>query len=266
MTARRIQERTTIQENLNYRGDYYHITFQAPEIAPHVRPGQFAHVLLPDTKGILLRRPFSIYNADPDAGTISIIYKNVGIGTDLLSRLSADDEIDIIGPLGNGFPDPIPGRKLMIVAGGYGCAATYLLARNFDNPCICMLGGRSAGDILVEDKFEEAGATVRISTDDGSEGHKGLVTELLIDELSGHEGEAPLVYACGPNPMLRAVADICLPQGIEAFLSLDQHMCCGVGACFACVVKIKADNDDGWEYIRSCKEGPVFRATEIYWE
>lgn len=266
-SKQRTQEDASIVDNRNYRGDYYQITLSAPTISPHVQPGQFAHLKLPDQAGILLRRPFSIYDADADAGTISIIYKTVGKGTELLSELPTGSTISVLAPLGNGFPAPKPGQRVIIVAGGYGCAATYLIAKRNDNPGICMIGGRSTGDILVEEEFEKAGYEVQISTDDGSRGVHGLVTVLLQKEFEENSDAAETaVYACGPNAMLKAVGQMCLKQGIEAFLSVDEHMCCGVGACFTCVVKIKADNPDGWEYIRSCKDGPVFRAADICWD
>ncbi|OVE80793.1 hypothetical protein BVY04_04920 [bacterium M21] len=254
-------------ENINYRGDYFQITLSVPAISQEVQQGQFAHLLLPDTEGILLRRPFSIYDADADKGTISIIYKRVGKGTDLLAEQVPGREIDVLGPLGTGFPAPKPGQKVLIVAGGYGCAATYLIAKRFDNDGVCMIGGRSAGDVLLDDRFAATGQDVQISTDDGSAGHQGLVTELLTAELDklGDNDDA-VVYSCGPNPMLKAVSNICVPRGVETYVSLDEHMCCGVGACFTCVVKIKADNDDGWEFIRSCKDGPVFDATTVVWD
>lgn len=265
MQSDRNQETTTIVSNENYRGDYFQITLKAPICAPLVKPGQFAHLQLPDEDGILLRRPFSIYNACADEQTLSIIYKTVGKGTAILSKMAAGQKVDILAPLGNGFPAPKPGQKVLVVAGGYGCAATYLIAKNYDNPGVCMIGGRSAGDILVEDRFEAEGYKVEISTNDGSRGHQGLVTELLKTELETSAGGDVVVYSCGPNAMLKAVGDICVPAGVETWLSVDEHMCCGIGACFACVVKLKADNADGWEYIRSCKVGPVFNADDIHW-
>jgi dihydroorotate dehydrogenase electron transfer subunit len=152
----------------------------------------------------------------------------------------------------------------IVVAGGYGCAATYLFAKRSATPPLVLIGGRSAGDILLQQEFADLGCEVRVSTNDGSQGYHGLVTALLEQALD--ESQAPFVVSCGPNPMLYAVARILAERGLDGEVSLDHAMCCGVGACFACVVKMKADNADGWEYVRTCLHGPVFRASTVHWE
>jgi dihydroorotate dehydrogenase electron transfer subunit len=265
MERSKFQEDVEIIENINYKGDYYRITFSAPEISAHVQPGQFVHVRIPHSPELLLRRPFSVFNTDPDAGALSLIYKIVGRGSREISTLRPKTPVNILGPLGNNFPSPDEEQYVIIVAGGYGCASTYLVAKNAPTPGVCLLGGRSRADILVVEEFKKTGFAVRIATNDGSRGHKGLVTELLQDELA-HVKSVPAVYACGPNAMLKAVGLMCLGAGLDAYLSFDLPMCCGVGACFTCVTKVKAQNDDGWEYLRTCKYGPVLRASKIYWE
>ncbi len=263
--AMRQQEDASIIANNRLAGDYFRVDLAAPRIAPLVCPGQFVHLRLPDFEHCILRRPFSVCDTDAAAGTLSIVYKVVGAGTQRLSLLGTDAVCNLLGPLGVGFTVPGPGVQPVIVAGGYGCAATYLLARQSPTPSRCLLGGRSAGDILLTEEFEALGCDVRVSTDDGSVGHKGLVTELLADALDA-AGAQPAVYACGPNPMLRAVSRVALERGLDAEVSLDHVMCCGVGACFACVVKLLADTPDGWEYVRTCQRGPVFKASQVYWE
>ncbi len=266
MPASRFQEDSVIHKNLNYRGDYFHIEFYSPQIAAHVRAGQFVDIQLPDSPQMLMRRPFSVFDVDPEAETFSILYKRVGQGTAAMAELTPDAVLSVLGPLGNGFPEPPKGEKVIIVAGGYGCAATYLIAKRNDNDGVCLIGGRSDIDILLEDEFAAAGHQVRVSTDDGSRGHHGLVTDLLEEELET-AGDQPIgIYACGPNAMLQAVAGICQKRDHGAFVSLDQTMCCGVGACFTCVVRLKADNEDGWRYARSCREGPVFHSNDVHWE
>ena len=264
----KVQEQGPILTNTNYREAYYQITFQAPRIAAAARAGQFIHLQIPQAEHLTLRRPFSIFNADPDAGTVSVIYKDIGAGTHAMSQLTPGIEANLLGPLGNGFPPPAEDEKILIVAGGYGCAATYMLAKYAlaTQTGVAMLGGRSAIDILVQEEFAATGFDVSISTNDGTLGHRGLVTELLQGELDKLGNQPAAIYACGPNPMLKAVGDICLARHLDAAVSLDMNMCCGVGSCFTCVVKIEADNEDGWEYIRTCKDGPVFMASTVVWD
>ncbi|MCK5805368.1 MAG: dihydroorotate dehydrogenase electron transfer subunit [Lentisphaeria bacterium] len=260
----RRQEQAAIRANGRLQGEYFRVDFDAPGIVPHVRPGQFVHLQLPAFEHRVLRRPFSIFDVDLATGRLSVVYKVVGEGTQRLSSLDAGVCVDLMGPLGNGYSDAPSGNRPVLVAGGYGCAATYLFAKRSPVPCTVLIGGRTEGDVLLTDAYEALGCDVRVSTDDGSLGHKGLVTELLEAVLV--EESNSTVVACGPNPMLRAVGMVCETHGIDAQLSLDHVMCCGVGACFACVVKIKTDNEDGWEYIRTCKDGPVFRASQVNWD
>ena len=258
------QEKAAILRNQRLQGSYYRVDLRAERMAPAVAPGQFVHVQLPAFEHRVLRRPFSVFNAEPETGTLSLIYKTVGEGTAHLAGLGLGDCLDLLGPLGHGYSTPPAGRTPVVVAGGYGCAATYLVVRRSPVPCVVLLGGRTADDLLLVDEFGALGADVRLATDDGSRGHRGVVTDLL--EAALEETPAPFVVACGPNPMLKAVCRIVVSRGLDAEVSLDHAMCCGVGACFACVVKMKADNADGWEYVRTCKSGPVFPASLVRWE
>ena len=259
------QQDTTILNNRNLKGDYYQVDFQADAIVPQVQPGQFVQVKLPEFEHRILRRPFSIYNAEPKTGVLSIVYKVVGEGTSHLAKLPAGTQVNLLGPLGTGFSQPSGKGRPVIVAGGYGCAATYLVARRSPVPCTVLIGGRAAPDLLLEDEFRALGCDVQVSTNDGSKGHKGLVTALLEKAIEKY-GKTTEVFACGPNPMLKAVCHISAAYGIDAEVSLDHAMCCGVGACFACVVKMKADTPEGWEYVRTCMAGPVFKASRTYWD
>jgi dihydroorotate dehydrogenase electron transfer subunit len=186
-----------------------------------------------------------------------------------LARQPAGVVADLLGPLGRGFTIPAdPAVLPVIVAGGYGCAATYLLARRCaaGRPPVCLFGARTRDDLLLVAEFQALGCDVRIATDDGSAGRAGFVT-LLLAELLDTPGAGPFsIHACGPNPMLKAVTGLVLARGLDAEISLDHAMCCGVGACFACVVKRKAANADGWEYSRTCIDGPVFPASETVWD
>jgi len=254
-----------ILENSCLKGLYRRIVFFAPGIAAKAEPGQFVHVRILSLKDRILCRPFSISGYDPQAGTLTITYKVVGAGTEELATLKPGDICDIMGPQGKGYPMPSADETPLVVAGGYGSAATLPLALRSKNKGILMLGARSAADIILDDEYKRAGYDVRIATQDGSLGHKGLVTELL-DSALADAPKTPAVYACGPTPMLMALGKLCIERGVKCYLSLDQHMCCGVGACFACVVKMKdPSSPDGWRYSRTCKEGPVYSADEVYY-
>jgi dihydroorotate dehydrogenase electron transfer subunit len=244
--------------------DYYKVEFYVPDICAKTQPGQFVHVKIANLRDRILRRPFSISDVYED-GRLTVVYKVVGEGTKVLATLEPGTVCDLMGPLGNPFSIPAEDEFPVIVAGGYGSAATYLLAERAPQKGVLLLGARSKNDLILVDKFQKAGFEVRTSTNDGSQGHKGFVTELIPQVLEEAKGKKIRFYGCGPTPMLMALAKILQDKGYDdGELSLDHLMCCGVGACFACVVKIKADNEDGWRYARTCKEGPVFKAAEVY--
>lgn len=241
---------------------YFRLVVRAPRIAPLVQPGQFAHVRIPPLKDALLRRPFSIFQVAGD--TLSILYKAVGKGTDALSQMRPGDLLSLLGPLGHGFTVPQPGGDTpLLVAGGYGMAALYLLAQRSAQKGIAFVGGRRRVDILADNEFQALGWDVRASTEDGSHGERGLVTQPLLAELR-RRATGRKLFACGPTPMLKAVAQIAHDFNAPAELSMDQHMCCGVGACLTCVIPIRIGG--GWEYQRACTEGPVFDARHIAWD
>jgi dihydroorotate dehydrogenase electron transfer subunit len=253
-----------IVSNRILQDDYYEIKFYVPEICKKTQAGQFVHLKITNLKDRILRRPFSISNVSED-GLLTVIYKVVGKGTEVLSNLTVGTVCDLMGPLGTPYSMPEEDEFPIIVAGGYGSAATYLIAKNSSAKGILLLGARSKTDLILTDKFAEAGFDVRTSTNDGSQGHKGFVTELIAKALEENKGKKIRFYACGPTPMLLALAKILQGLGYDdGELSLDHLMCCGVGACFACVVRVKADNEDGWRYARTCKEGPVFKAIDVY--
>ncbi len=252
-----------IVSNELLKNDYFKICFYVPEICRNARAGQFVHVLIEENSANILRRPFSIHDVSED-GILTVVYKVVGCGTRRLSRLKPGFVCDIMGPLGNPYSVPEDDEVPVLVDGGYGVAATYLLAKNAVTKGVLLLGARSEADVILAERYHEAGFDVRISTNDGSVGHKGFVTELLPEVMTQLKGRKFRIYACGPKPMLFALARIMQQQNIPGEVSLDHVMCCGVGACFACVVKVKSGNPDGWEYARACKDGPVFDAAKVY--
>jgi len=242
---------------------YWSLELEAGLLAKQARPGQFVHVRVPRLEQSALRRPFSISGVR--GGVLEILYKTVGRGTGEMSHLCPGDPVQVIGPLGNGFPLETRGVPVL-VAGGYGVAPLSFLASRLNRKGVLLAGGRSAGDVLSTGAFERLGWQVQVATQDGSRGEKGLVTVLLDKELlrlkaSGEQAE---LYACGPDGMLRAVGERAVAAGCRGWLSLDKHMVCGVGACLACVQKLR--REDGSEWIgRVCHDGPVFEAREIVW-
>jgi len=256
------QEQVKIISNNAVQGDYYVLELASRTVAPLVQPGQFVHVRIPARNDLVLRRPFSVFKAE--AGVLSILYKRVGSGTATLSQLLPDTELNIMGPLGRGFPSPNSTRTPILVAGGYGMAALFLVAQRCDQKGIVLVGGASKKDILCKVDFEDIGWEVLVATEDGSLGTPGLVTEVLdarIPELK----TAPEFFGCGPMGMLKAVSDRALEGDWTAWISLDRNMGCGVGACLACVQKVHTESEEP-TWARICKEGPVFECRDVIWD
>ncbi len=242
---------------------YRLLLLRAPAVAPVVAPGQFVHVQVPGLDGAVLRRPFSVYRADGDR--LGILYKVVGRGTAVLAGAQPGARLSVIGPLGNGFPlDPGAGRLPVLVAGGYGVAPLSLLAARLPAPGAVFIGGATAADLLCVGEFGTLGWEVHLATEDGSRGVTGRVT-VALDAWLETAPAGVVFYACGPDGLLRAVGDRALARGEKAWLSLDKHMGCGVGACLACVQRIReADGTEAWK--RVCRDGPVFEAREVVWD
>ena len=242
---------------------YQILVFDVPGLARAVKPGQFIHMKVPRLDGAVLRRPFSVYRAE--GKYLTVLYKTVGRGTYAMQDISKGDEVSLIGPLGNGFPVTKSSKSPVLVAGGYGVAPLAFLASRIKRKGIIFIGGAKRSDILCATDFKKLGWDVRIATDDGSLGEKGLVTLILDEWLAKNETADNLeFFACGPDGMLKAVGERGLRCGCQTWLSLDKHMGCGVGACLACVQKIRRDGVES--LMRVCREGPVFEAGEIVWE
>ena len=256
------QEKATVLEHDNFQGEYRILRLAAPAIGPQVKPGQFLHLKIPNLTARILRRPFSIYKADAEG--VCILYKPVGRGTDLMIPLQVGDTVDIIGPLGNGYPQMKKESLPVLIAGGYGNAALYLKAKELPVKGVAFFGGRTAEDILCVEEFKNLGWDVRPTTNDGSLGTAGLVTDAFDPWMAEQDVESLELFVCGPGPMLKAMGDRAIEHNFTAWLSMDENMACGVGACLTCVIKRKTD--DGWEWARCCKDGPVFESREIIWE
>jgi dihydroorotate dehydrogenase electron transfer subunit len=257
-----LEQTVTIVSNERDTDSYFRLVLRAPQIVPLIQPGQFAHVRILPLKDALLRRPFSIFQVADD--TFSILYKTVGQGTDVLSRMRAGEAVSVIAPLGHGFTvPPAGGETPLLVAGGYGMAAMFLLAQRSPQRGIIFVGGRRKVDILCEKEFAALGWEIRVTTEDGSHGEKGMVTQPLRAGLQ-HGTSGKKLFACGPTPMLKAIGKIAEEFNLPAELSMDEHMCCGMGTCLTCVIPVKTGG--GWEYQRTCTEGPVFDSRKILWE
>ena len=245
---------------------YKRIVFSAPAICPKVKPGQFVHIQITSLRDRILRRPFSICDVNKK-GELTVIYKVVGEGTAVLATLPEGAECSIMGPQGIPFSIPEKNEVPVIVAGGYGSAATYILAKSAPVPGKILMGAKTSSDLILINEFKKTGFEVLLATEDGSHGEKGYVTKLLEETIKTPPSKNVRFYGCGPHGMLMAMGKMLLQNGLDGELSLDHLMCCGIGACYACVVKVKDETrSDGWRYARTCKEGPVFNARTIFYD
>lgn len=237
-------------------GDIFSMWIQADEIAQAAKPGQFVSVYTRDASK-LLPRPISICEIDREQGRLRIVYRVVGAGTEEFSAYQAGDDITVMGPLGNGFPLDCKGKKAFLIGGGIGIPPMLELAKELDCEKQMVLGYR---DVLFLEKELEAYGKVCVATEDGSAGTPGNV----IDAIRANGLEADVMFACGPTPMLRALKAYALEHGIVCWLSLEEKMACGIGACLACVCQTKeADGHSQVHNKRICKDGPVFLAQEV---
>lgn len=235
--------------------DIFDFTVSAGELAKAAKPGQFAHLYLP---GKTLRRPISICEADPEKGTLRFVFQIRGDGTARLAELGMDDTMDVLAPLGSGFDLGDITRKAVFIGGGIGVPPLLEAAKPFGEHATVITGFRSESSVILKRDFERSGNRVLIATDDGSAGHRGLVT----DCLDGLEYDA--IFACGPIPMLKAVDKIAREKNVPCQVSLEERMACGIGACLGCAVKLRREN--GAEYYgHVCKDGPVFDSRRIIW-
>ncbi|MBU1005983.1 MAG: dihydroorotate dehydrogenase electron transfer subunit [Candidatus Omnitrophica bacterium] len=255
--------KATILSNVKVKGDYYKIILDAVYIAKHAKPGQFVQVRCASGTEILFRRPFSIHRAR--SGKIEMLYEVVGKGTEVLSCKRSGECVDVLGPLGNGFtllPPSTLHPSPILIAGGIGTAPLVFLAEELAKrkiKPIVLIGARTKSLILCEKDFKKAGADVKIATDDASRGYKGFVSGLLEEVIKkGKYSQGAKVYCCGPDPMMKSIASICLKHGLKCEVSLEETMACGIGACLGCVVKLK-----NGEQKLACKDGPVFDAEKL---
>ena len=268
-----------IEDNTRIGRDTYRVRFSCPQIARRIVPGQFVMVRLAGVNDPLLGRALALYDvvagSDGEPAAVEVVYLVVGKMTGRLATTQPGTLIDVVGPLGNGFP-PVETEHLVMVAGGIGqtpflsLAREYLGLHAYGDPArqvprarkvtLCY-GARSAEYLAGVEDFERTGVEVRLSTDDGSAGHHGLVTELIGPAVEESALRCRIV-CCGPEPMMEAAAEVARRLGLRCQVSLETPMACGIGICFSCVAKIR-DASGGWNYRRTCVEGPVFEAEDV---
>lgn len=273
------QNQVQVIENVQLARDTYRIRLACPQIAQKILPGQFVMIRIGQGNDPLLGRPFAMYDVIIDGDgkpyALDIVYLVVGKMTRLLAEIKPDTKLTLWGPLGNGF-SALETEHLIMVAGGIGqtpflsLAKEYLGLQRFGQPfrqvarakkvSFCY-GAKSAEYLAGVSDFESLGIDVHISTDDGSRGHHGFVTQLIEPAVKSTNNSSRIV-SCGPEPMLEATAKVAEKLKVPCQVSLENAMACGIGICFSCAAKIR-DKDGSWDYRRTCVDGPVFDAANV---
>jgi dihydroorotate dehydrogenase electron transfer subunit len=251
-------------------GAYHHITLVAPGLAERTRPGHFVALAVggPDT-GLSLRRAFSIYRTSARGvygGTVDVVVGVKGAGTAWLAAAAPHTPVDVVGPLGRPFSLPRDAVSATLVGGGYGAAPLFGLAealRSRGCRVDFVLGAGSADRLFGVLDAKRMASSVAVTTDDGSTGTRGLVTDVLPKVMA--TARTDLVYACGPMPMLRAVTRVAAEHGVPAQCAVEESMACGIGVCMTCVLPVVGD-DGRTRMVRSCTEGPVFAGDRVRWD
>jgi dihydroorotate dehydrogenase electron transfer subunit len=266
--------RAKITENTPVNKGHNLLVLSPDDIPQHPLPGQFYMIGTDFSYDPLLKRPFSIFRYNPPSppfskggmggfsGELQFLYRIKGKGTERMKEMKKGDTVNLLGPLGNGYP--MPGKNLIpvLIAGGMGIASLFPLAEKLSGNVHFLYGARTSDELLM---LSELKGLVKkeliISTDDGSEGTKGMIIDILDNFFTRHSSLVTryLLYACGPSPMLEAVSKFAAEKGIKGYISMEENMACGVGACLGCAVKTKKG------YKRICKEGPVFPIEDIVW-
>ena len=257
-------------------GEHFHsLTIVAPEIGAAIKPGQFVNVRCGTNRSNILRRPFSVYRVHKRGGwasTIEIVFDIRGPGSDSLAHLRGHAIVDLLGPLGRGFQ--LPGRRAhcLLIGGGIGATPLFFLAdelRNEGHRVDVILGARSVGMLLNPIEVRRLASVSITTTEDGSVGEKGRVTDVLADTIERCGTE--VIYTCGPHPMLAAVSRIAAEHKVPVQVAVEELMGCGYGVCMTCVMplrrKLRKDEtaEDAIVYARSCIEGPVFNGAHVIW-
>lgn len=268
------QEKTPLASKTEIAPGYLVVGLKAPNLARESKPGQFIMLRIPNGN-LLWGRAYSVYHTD---GEITyVLFKVIGRGTKLLSEEPAGATVEVIGPLGNHFTPPAADEISFLVGGGVGLPPLYFYAKAHRKQAGQMrvfIGARDKANVILEKEFRDLGCHVEVSTNDGTYGIKGLVSEILINSIKNNlKMKSRLrIYSCGPNAMLKAVGEIGIAHDIRTELSLEEAMACGLGVCLGCVVKTRctpaeqADLHRDHTYTRLCVDGPVLEAGRVMWE
>lgn len=251
-------ENLTVTENKRLTDSFFVIKVHSGRGLPEMKPGQFVQALVTESPSTFLRRPLSVHDVDYSTNTLSLLVQIAGNGTERLSRLNPGESLNLIYPLGNSFTLPEKGERVLLAGGGCGMAPLLYLGRKISEaglkPCFA-LGFRNRSRILSHDEFSALG-TVWLATEDGSEGHRGFVTDIP----AFRDEQWDRVYCCGPEPMMKAVASVCRQREIFCEVSLENLMACGMGICLCCTVSTTSGN------LCSCTDGPVFNINDLKWQ
>jgi len=244
--------------------DIFKLTMESEAVSVSAKPGQFVNIKCCEGSQALLRRPISICAVNRSNGTYDLIFQKKGEGTSLLALKKTGDVLDVLGPLGNSFDLNIKYSHIAVVGGGIGIFP-LLFVINESKAIVkrAYLGFRKEKLVVLEEEFKQSASSLEITTDDGSYGKDGLITEILKRDITS--GQFEMVYSCGPLPMLKKVIEIASAGGIDCQISLEQRMGCGFGACLVCACKTHA-GENGWQYSHVCKDGPVFNGKDVIFE
>ena len=259
-----------IISNVEILSDIYELKFLSEYISDKAKPGQFINVKCSDGIDPILRRPLSICSIDEKNKSVIVTFRKKGRGTAYLAEKKSGDLLDLVGPLGNGFENSKKYRNIAVVGGGIGIFPLLFLLQQKSADSFCnitaYIGFETKSKIILENEFAQCCNNLLLSTDDGSKGYKGFITDLLEYDLMQRKNEDEkydIIYSCGPVPMMKKVAETAMRQRIKCQVSLEQRMGCGIGACLSCVCKIKQNQNNDWIYKRVCKDGPVFWGEEV---
>lgn len=258
-------EECRVIQNDKLADGIYFLKLDAPKSAVQIRPGQFVHMRVGDEQSTLLRRPFSIFDTDKSAGTITIIYAHLGMGTGLMAEWKPGHTSRMISPLGRGWGEKdgrlVEANRVLLVGGGLGGAPLYMLAKEYCAGGVevdVVLGATTADQLVLKPYFGELGFNLfEVSTDDGSAGFHGYCTDVAEKLMS--ENKYDYVATCGLKPVMQKTSDCAAKQGVRCQVSSEGYMACGVGACKTCVIDTRQGR------LRSCADGPIFEGVDVIW-
>lgn len=247
-----------IKSNRLIADGIFEMTLQTQDL-PDIAAGQFAEVTLPDRPDLILRRPFCLYSADKKSGTVKIGYALRGQGTKSLSQMKEGRQLNALLPLGNGFPQQFKNKKIMLTGGGVGVLPLLSVAQTFGGEIFSCIGFKDKSLVIKHDEFASLSKKCVVATDDGSYGEKGFVGQVAAKYVDDFCPD--VIFACGPDVMLKSLKPL---AKYPTFVSLEQRMGCGFGACLVCVCKIKRNGEE--HNLRVCADGPVFPFGEVFYD